>query len=62
MQLNTQLTCFDNEFKVYKKYDDHHKFGVYFSEVPNKDMLFVYDDGDVFEVDLRYVQAMGQVK
>jgi hypothetical protein len=47
---------------VYKKYDDHHKFGCYFSQVPNKDMLFVYDDGDVYEVDLRMLNILDSVK
>ena len=46
------------DFKVYPQYDDHHKFGIYLTKVPYKDVFFVYDDGEIYEVDLDKISGV----
>jgi hypothetical protein len=52
VKLNDQAECLGEDFKIYAKYDDWHKFGVYFTQHPGKDVVYCYNHGDIFKVDV----------
>lgn len=52
MKLNDQAECLGEDFKIYAKYDDWHKFGVYFTQHPGRDIVYCYNHGDIFKVDV----------
>jgi len=62
VQVNTQSSVFDEDFPVFQKYDDWHKFGIYFSKIPGNDVIFVYNHGFIYQVDLTKVTNLEQVK
>jgi hypothetical protein len=52
VKLNDQAECLGEDFKIYAKYDDWHKFGVYFTQHPGRDIVYCYNHGDIFKVDV----------
>jgi hypothetical protein len=61
VQINTQSQVFDESFPVFQKFDDWHKFGCYFSKVPNNDVIYVYNHGYIYEVDLSDVTSLQDI-
>jgi hypothetical protein len=62
VQINTQRALFDEEFEVFKKYDDWHKFGPYFSKADNNDVIYVYNHGKIFETDCSGIAVASELE